>query len=151
MFTLIRKYVKTSLMFFAIGLVLGLVILILQVSGNSGGTAKLISVHTHLTLFGFIIMLIMAVAYWMFPRPTKDDIRYSPHLAEINYWLITCGTAIRSFAELVSIFAPSMLLNLAVVLGALLQLASGFLFIWNIWSRIRAVGSQIREARGEKF
>ncbi len=151
MFTLIRKYVKTSLIFFAMGLILGLVILILEVSGNPGGAAKLISVHTHLTLFGFIIMLIMAVAYWMFPRPTKDDIRYSPHLAEINYWLITSGTAIRSFAELVAIFAPSLFLNVTIVLGSFLQLVSGFLFIWNIWSRIRAVGSQIREARGEKF
>jgi len=138
-------------MFFALGLLLGLIILILQVSGNPGDAAPFISVHTHLTLFGFIIMLIMAVAYWMFPRPTKEDLRYSPYLAEINYWLITIGTAIRSLAELVSVFTPSMLLNVTIVLGSLLQLASGFLFIWNIWSRIRAVGSQLREAKGEKF
>jgi len=38
-----------------------------------------------------------------------------------------------------------------VLAGSALQLAAGVVFVWNVWTRIRAVGSHHREAKGEKF
>jgi len=42
-------------------------------------------------------------------------------------------------------------LRLAIVAGGLLQIVGLAVFFYTIWSRIRAVGSQAREARGERF
>jgi TM2 domain-containing membrane protein YozV len=43
------------------------------------------------------------------------------------------------------------MLRWAVVLGGVGQAVGVLLFFWTIWGRIRPVGSQIREARGERF
>ncbi|MDH4183278.1 MAG: hypothetical protein OEV92_03580, partial [Nitrospinota bacterium] len=73
MYTLIRRFVKTALLFFALGLSLGFWILLEQALGPSRPMGPLVSAHTHLLLYGFVIILIMGVAYWMFPRPARED------------------------------------------------------------------------------
>ena len=151
MYTLIRRYVKTSLIFFLLGLFLGAWILVLRISGGAAPSAALISAHTHVLLFGFVIMLIMGVAYWMFPRPAKDDFRYSPNIAELNYWLITAGTVIRAAGELWMAVASNPAEIYLVAAGSALQMTAGVVFVWKVWSRIRPIGSQHREAKGEKF
>lgn len=151
MFTLARRYVKTSFLFFLAGLLVGAWILILRAWGETPPSRALITAHTHLTLFGFVIILIMGVAYWMFPRPAKDDLRYSPDLAEVNYWLITAGTAVRAAGELSMAVAYQPWEKWLVLIGSAAQLAAGFTFVWNIWTRVRPIGSQHREKKGEKF
>lgn len=150
MFELARRYVKTSLVYFTLGLLLGAWILVQQAAG--GGThPALVSAHTHLTLIGFMVTLIMGVAYWMFPRPAKEDMRYSPSMAEVNYWLITVGTGARFAGETAQAVHQHPAEWVVIIAGAAMQIVAGFIFVWNIWTRIRSVGSQIREARGEKF
>ncbi|MDH5477371.1 MAG: cbb3-type cytochrome c oxidase subunit I [Nitrospinota bacterium] len=152
MYTLVRRFVKTALVFFVAGLALGGWILVEMAWGPSRALAPLISAHTHLLLFGFVIILIMGVAYWMFPRPAKEDLRYSPHMAEINYWLATVGTATRTIGDIMNYFSFLNGISMTLVfLGSFLQIAAGLLFAWNIWSRVRPIGSQHREARGDKF
>lgn len=97
-------------------------------------------------------MLIMGVAYWMFPRPAKEDLRYSPNMAEINYWLATVGTVTRLIGDIWEYASgPSTAALVMVALGSFMQIAAGLIFAWNIWSRIRPIGSQFREAKGDKF
>lgn len=151
MYTLVRRYVKTALVFFLLGLALGFWILFLQFWGSPGALGYLITAHTHLILFGFVIMLIMGVAYWMFPRPAKDDYRYSPNLAEVNYWLITLGTSIRAGGEVYMYIIGERYATYAVAAGSTLQLLAGLVFAYNIWTRVRPIGSQHRESKGEKF
>jgi hypothetical protein len=38
-----------------------------------------------------------------------------------------------------------------VVLGGLGQVAGLGLYFWMMWNRVRPVGSQLREMKGEKF
>jgi cbb3-type cytochrome oxidase subunit 1 len=152
MFTLARRYVKTALINFVAGLLLGAWILLARAMGLKRPLGPLISAHTHLLLYGFVIILIMGVAYWMFPRPAKEDLRYSPHMAEINYWLAAIGTAVRASGELAEyLLSPGPAWLALVVAGSLLQIIGGLLFAWNIWSRVRPIGSQFREAKGDKF
>ena len=151
MFTIVRRYIKTSLVFFITGLALGGWILYLQWTGSAGNLGVLISAHTHLILFGFMVMLIMGISYWMFPRPAKEDFRYSPRLSEINYWFITIGTTIRAAGEISMYIHAWDFAFFMVAFGAVAQLIAGFIFSWNIWTRIRSIGSYHREAKGEKF
>jgi heme/copper-type cytochrome/quinol oxidase subunit 1 len=58
----------------------------------------LTSAHSHAVMFGFVLFLIFGVALWLFPRPAKDDRRYSPARAAASYWILTTGTAARIVA-----------------------------------------------------
>lgn len=109
------------------------------------------SAHTHALLVGFMMMMILGVALWLFPRPDKTDERYSPDVASTAYWLLTVGTAGRVIGELARPSLPGLWLRWAVVIMSFAQIVGILLFFYTMWGRIRPVGSQVREAKGEKF
>jgi cbb3-type cytochrome oxidase subunit 1 len=111
----------------------------------------LISAHTHAILVGFVMMMILGVALWLFPRPDKGDERYSPQAASAAYWLVASGTAARIAGELARGYSASLPLRWMVVAAGLAQIAGIALFFFTMWSRIRPAGSQGREAKGERF
>ncbi|HSE83999.1 MAG TPA: cbb3-type cytochrome c oxidase subunit I [Thermodesulfobacteriota bacterium] len=141
MFELARRYIKTGFIFFIAGLLLGLYMIVNRYIFGNWPPPLLITAHTHVLLFGFIISLIMGVAIWMFPR-SRDEQDYSPKLAEVTYWFLTLGTAIRFMGEVISAYMAVKIFVWLVVLGSVSQVAAGFLFIYNMWSRVRPVGKQ---------
>ncbi len=96
-----------------------------------------ITAHVHLLLVGFMLMMVMGVATWMFPRPAKDDTRYRPELAEAVYWVMAVSTAVRAAAELWAGLSTSPVLRLAIAAGGLGQLGGSLLFVVNMWRRVR--------------
>jgi hypothetical protein len=64
---------------------------------------------------------------------------------------VTAGTALRIAGELARTASAALWLRWGVLAAGLLQIAGLGLFFWTMWSRIRPVGSQAREARGERF
>jgi heme/copper-type cytochrome/quinol oxidase subunit 1 len=86
---LVRRYIKTSLVFLIVGLGLGGYVSVAQFVVGVYPPRLFVTAHVHLLLVGFMLMMVMGVATWMFPRPAKDDPRYHPALAEIVYWVIT--------------------------------------------------------------
>ncbi|MBI4829182.1 MAG: cbb3-type cytochrome c oxidase subunit I [Nitrospinae bacterium] len=151
MYTLVRRYIKTSLLFFLVGLALGVWIMWKGYWGDPAGMSVVISAHTHVILIGFIITLIMGIAYWMFPRPAREDYRYSPNMAEVNYWLVTGGTVVRLYGEMWQYASDGAHGIIWAAIGAGAQTLAGVVFAWNIWSRVRPIGSDKREAKGERF
>jgi len=102
-------------------------------------------------LFILGLALVIGVALWLFPRPDKSDLRYHPARAEAAYWLLTVGTACRVLGELLRPGIDAAWLRWVIMASGLLQIAGLVLFFWTMWSRIRAVGSQVREDKGERF
>jgi cbb3-type cytochrome oxidase subunit 1 len=84
-----------------------------------------------------MLMMVMGVATWMFPRPAKDDTRYRPELAEAVYWVMAVSTAVRAAAELWAGLSPDHALRLAIAAGGLGQLCGALLFVVNMWRRVR--------------
>ncbi len=97
------------------------------------------------------MMMILGGALWLGPRPERADTRYRPALAEAAYWGVTAGTAARVLGELLRTVSGGAWLRWTVVVAGFVQIAGLLLFFYTMWSRIRAVGSQIREANGERF
>ena len=151
MHTLVRRYIKTAVAFLAAGLAVGLWMVARRELWLRHPTPYEVSAHTHAILVGFVMLMIQGVALWLFPRPDKADARYRPALAEGAYWLVTLGTAGRVVAELARPTGAALWLRWTVVLTSLAQLAGIALFFYTMWSRIRPLGSQAREARGERF
>lgn len=151
MTSLVRRYLKTSIGFLIAGVAIGLWMLVQREAYGSASSAYVMSAHTHAILVGFVMLMIFGVALWMFPRPTKGDTRYKPALAEAAYWLVTTGTAARILGELSRAAGLAGPVRAIVILAGLAQAVGIILFFANLWPRIRAVGSQAREAAGERF
>ncbi len=150
MFTTARYFVKTAFIFFIIGLMAGLYIYGAKVFGWAL-PYTLIQAHLHILLMGGMFMMILGVGIWFFPRAKKDDKKYNPDLIRTSYWVYTGSTAVRFVAE---IFQGIYSRGIADSLGfssSMLQIIAAITIIYSIWGRIRPVGSQIREQRGEKF
>lgn len=151
MHTLVRRYLKTAIAFLGIGLALGGWMMIERELYGRFPSQYLISAHTHAILVGFVMMMILGVALWLFPRPDKSDERYNPRVAEIAYWLLATGTAARIAGELARTNIDVLSLRWAVIVAGTMQIAGIGLFFHTMWSRIRPLGSQAREAKGERF
>jgi heme/copper-type cytochrome/quinol oxidase subunit 1 len=137
---LVRRYIKTSFLFLALGLLLGGWITVGEFGLGVYPSRLLVTAHVHLLLVGFMLMIVMGVATWMFPRPARDDARYRPELAEAVYWVMTLSTAVRAAAELLAPLSGSPSLRLVIAMGGLGQLAGAALFVVNMWPRIRMPG-----------
>lgn len=151
MHTLVRRYIKTAIIFLATGLAIGGWMIVGRELLGSYPAPYMVSAHTHALFVGFVMMMILGVALWLFPRPEKGDERYSPRVASAAYWLLTAGTAARVAGELLRASVDGWWLRVMVVLAGFAQIAGILLFFHTIWTRIRPVGSQAREARGERF
>jgi cbb3-type cytochrome oxidase subunit 1 len=134
---LVRRYIKTSFVFLLLGLALGGHIIVGEFLLGVFPPRLYITAHAHLLLVGFMLMIVMGVATWMFPRPAREDTRYRPELAEAVYWVMTLSTAVRTAAELLAPLSSAPAVRLAIALGGLGQLAGAALFVLNMWWRIR--------------
>jgi hypothetical protein len=133
------------------GIALGLWMMARRELGGVPASSYLVSAHTHVILVGFVMMMILGVALWMFPRPAKGDTRYRPWVAEAAYWLIAGGTAARAAGEIARAQSGAPWLRWAILVAGAAQALGLLAFFATVWSRIRPVGSQSREAAGERF
>ncbi|MDE3171760.1 MAG: hypothetical protein KGN74_01690 [Gemmatimonadota bacterium] len=151
MHSLVRRYVKTAIAFLMAGLAIGGWMIVRRELWGRYPSPYEISAHTHAIFVGFVMMMIMGVALWLFPRPDRADTRYRPALVVAAYWCMTVGTAARVAGELLRVGVDAPWLRWAVAASGLVQAAGMALFFFTMWSRIRGVGSQAREAAGERF
>jgi hypothetical protein len=150
-YTLVRRFIKTGIVFLFSGLLLGGWMLVQRELLGRWPNPYLVSAHAHAVLVGFVMFLILGVALWLFPRAAKGDERYSPAHAEAAYWILVTATGGRFLAEAARAWFDHAVLGWVVVVGGLGQIAGLGLYFWTMWTRIRPVGSAIREARGERF
>jgi heme/copper-type cytochrome/quinol oxidase subunit 1 len=150
-YTLVRRFIKTGIFFLFAGLLLGGWMLVRRELFGIWPHPYLVSAHAHAVLVGFVMFMILGVALWLFPRAARDDARYSPRRAEAVYWLLLLSTAGRFLAEAARAWSDAPWLGWVVVLGGLGQIAGLALYFFLMWNRIRPVGSQVREAKGERF
>jgi len=151
MFSTVRYFIKTSVIFLITGVLTGLYMSVSKYIFKIGYSQELISAHTHLILVGSVMMMIMGVALWFFPRADKDDKKYNPDLILASYWVMTIGTSLRFILQVATNFFLSDFIQYLIAISSALQVISIILFFFSIWGRIRPVVSHIREAKGEKF
>jgi heme/copper-type cytochrome/quinol oxidase subunit 1 len=144
---LVRRYIKTSFVFLVAGLLVGAWILVAGLLLVEYPPRLLITAHAHLLLVGFVLMMVMGVATWMFPRPAREDTRYRPAMAEAVYWLMTVATALRAAAEILLDVTGAEPLRWLVVAGGLGQVAGAALFALNMWWRVRMPPTAAPSAR----
>jgi len=152
MFSTARYFIKTSIAFLVVGLLTGLHMTLATNVFKKGYGAELISAHTHVILVGSVIMMIMGVALWFFPRPEKTDTHYNPTNILIAYWIMTIATSLRYVFQVSAAYAEADWVKVMIAAASTLQIIAIIYFFYAMWGRIRASGgSLIREQKGEKF
>ena len=134
---LVRRFLKTAILFLLFGLGLGVYMLVRRELDGAWPSPWWISAHTHALLVGFVMMMILGVALWMFPRPAREDRRFDPRLAEAAYWLLSAGTVGRVAGELMRPASAAPGVRWLIIGGGAAQALGLASFFWTMWSRIR--------------
>ncbi len=138
MHSLVRRYLKTAIAFLGVGLALGGWMMIQREFRGRAPSAYLTSAHTHAIFVGFVMMMILGVALWMFPRPERTDVQYRPVVAEVAYWILTASTGARFAGEVAPPSTPGSLQAWLVVLAGTGQVMGLAIFFYNLLPRIRS-------------
>lgn len=125
-----RFFVQASLIYLAIGVVLGVTMIV-----HEDWTFLFDRAHNHINMIGFVSFMIFGVGYHILPRFTGRPL-HSVRLANLHVWLANVGLLGMSLfwildAGLKSITLQVIAATFAVVLGV-----SMIVFIYNMWKSL---------------
>ena len=137
MHIVVRLYLRTAFVFLALGLVTGLWI---EFQTTTGGTVThgMIVAHVHLLLVGFMVMMIVGTALWLFPRSgRREPIGPYHNLVTFAYVLLTAGTLVRATTEFFDVALGSQVWAYVRLAASTAQVAGILIGIFSLWGRIR--------------
>lgn len=136
-----RLFVKTSLVYLVVALLLGAALAAAPLTGNGIPIGGVWPVYWHLFMVGWVTQLIAGVAYWMFPKYSRERPRGFEAVGWATYALINLGLILRFLAEPALAQGWSALPLVAwqtmLALSALLQWAGGLALVVNTWPRVK--------------
>lgn len=134
---LTRLGIKTALVYFVLGLLLGALL-----AGQSAGIIRppvqgLIPSYIHFLAVGWVSQLIIGVVFWMFPKYTQQKPRRSDALGWLTYISLNLGLALRLVGEPLHSTTNATWAGWLMAGSALLLLAAGAAFVVNTWGRVK--------------
>lgn len=121
-----KLFVKTSIIYLAIGALLGL-----HMSFADHNVNEIRFIHIHVMLLGFMAMMIYGVAYHILPRFNAKPIPY-PGWLPVQFWLANIGLVGMSALYAAGAFWSIGPLRMAFGLFGTMEVVSIFLFVINI-------------------
>jgi hypothetical protein len=135
--TLARYFIKSGMIYFVMGLLLATVVMAQPVFNLPTNIALLRPTYLHLLTVGWITQLIVGVAYWMFPKYTKENPRASERLGWAIFFLLNTGIILRAIGEPLVALYPTLGAGWLLAISGVTQLLGGWGFIINTWSRVK--------------
>lgn len=134
---LTRYFVKTSLVYLVLTLLVSVLLVVRDVFDVPLSLAGMFPVYIHMLVIGWLTQLIFGVAYWMFPVYSREKPRASENLGWLVYGLLNLGLVLRAIAEPWHSQDPSMGSTWLLILSATLQWLAGLMFVFNTWGRVK--------------
>jgi len=131
--------IRSSLVYFVLGISFGALMLLQKAFPFDAGIWQGLPVHVELLLFGWMLQLVLGVAYWMFPRLLEGADRGWPAGIWWIYGLFNGGIVVNLAA-----IARGLAGMEGTLAGRGMQLAAIVLFISLHWKRV--VSYRSREA-----
>lgn len=128
--------VRSSLVYFGVGITLGAVLLAGRELADGPWVDGLRPAHAELLLYGWTLQLIMGVAYWILPRFRTGTERGHPALPWAAYWLLNVGVLL-AVGGTVPGARPSVMLA-----GRALETLAALAFVAHALPRIKAFGTR---------
>jgi cbb3-type cytochrome oxidase subunit 1 len=133
----VKAFIRASLVWFTIGIALGLAM--------AAHPAWVVyrPAHAHMNVVGFITMMIFGVGYQLLPRLFGFKL-YSATLAVVHWWLANGGLLLMVLGFM---FAPHIGARSAPVttVGGSLFAAGALGFVFNLWKTFNAADARQRE------
>ncbi|MEW6582716.1 MAG: hypothetical protein AB1416_08150 [Actinomycetota bacterium] len=98
------------------------------------------AVHTHLLLVGFLILMVMGVAHWMFPR--RDGRRVGRAATWVAFALVNAGLLLRVASEVAIDQGGGRTWNHLLAAAAWMPVAGILAFAVGAWPRVKAAMSK---------
>ncbi len=135
-----RWMLRAAVVYFLVGVLLGLLMYLGQGVPGLAWTYRLYTTHVHILLVGSVMQTIMAVALWMFPRRKEPPYWTPESQGLLLFWIFNLGVVLRSVTEPLAQDHPALFW--ASVAGVLLEITGFFYFAYLVLQRIRAPGSR---------
>lgn len=128
-------FIRTGLIYLALGFTLGGLMLFNKGVPVMPAFWSLLPAHIELLLIGWTIQLILGVAFWILPRFSRAPARGKEELAWVSYLMINTGIWVEILSPL------SQNLAWLPLLGRLLEAGAALVFALYAWPRIKATGA----------
>lgn len=133
---LTRWFIKTAFLYFVAALTLGVAV-VADIGAGSVAVAALRPVFLHLFVLGWVTQMIFGVAFWMFPRASRERPRGSEMIVLATYITLNLGLLLRAAAEPAHAVSGGRASGSLLVASAALQWTAGLLFVIHIWGRVK--------------
>ncbi len=121
-------FIKSSLLYLLAGFTIGAMLLTLKGWAFAPQIWRLLPVHIEIVIFGWILQLVMGVAFWMLPR--FGETRGNEKLAWMAFLLMNVGILL----NLSAVFFHAASLAFA---GRLLEIGAVISFVIHAWPRVK--------------
>lgn len=136
------RFVCCALVYFAVGVTLGVLMFL-------GLVSLPVFVHAHLNLFGFLLMLVFGMVYKLVPPMfVRRQGLYSLRMAQAQFWLANLGLVGMLVLYTLPVRQESRAVWLAAGASALAAVAACYLFVINIYLTLRGAGAPEPPAAG---
>ncbi|MBM7607421.1 cbb3-type cytochrome oxidase subunit 1 [Lysinibacillus composti] len=119
------RFIKIASVYFAIAVILGLVMGIIHNFAFS-------SVHAHINLLGWVSMALFGIIYCLFPNAGKTK------LANTHFWLHNIGLPIMQGSLFLQILTGNGGLTIGIIIGSLIVVLGVLLFVFNLLNNVRS-------------
>lgn len=134
---LTRFFVRASLAYLVLSLILAALLLAGQAFHLPSAVVALQPGYFHLFMVGWVTQLIFGMAWWMFPPLSREKPRGEESLAWFVFGALNIGLILRAVAEPLHALQPGGMWAAWLVLSALLQVAAGWTFALILWPRVK--------------
>ncbi|NIS71647.1 MAG: hypothetical protein GTO12_22770 [Proteobacteria bacterium] len=125
-----KLFVQASLIYLAIGVVLGVVMAL-----SEDTIALFDRAHTHINLLGFVSFMIFGVGYHILPRFTGRPL-HSPKLANAHVWLANIGLLGMALFWVLDAGLRGQAFQVLAGLSSIVLGISMAIFIYNMWKSL---------------
>lgn len=128
--TFVRRFIKSSLAWFAAGVILGVAMAV---------KPELViykPAHLHMNFLGFVTMMIFGVGYHILPRVAGSPLKWR-WLASLHWWMANAGLALMVAGFFLRPWFNSRG-QMVLAIGAVLSATGALSFVVNIWSSLNA-------------
>lgn len=121
---------RLALLYFLVGSTFGALLLINKAAPLTPALWSLLPLHIEFLLMGWIVQLVLAVGYWIFPRFLDEPKRGHPAWSWVSLVFLNAGIALVALSGFLA--QPALLL-----VGRVLEVAAALSFGWLLWLRAK--------------
>lgn len=128
-------FIKTALIYFVVGFILGFIMLLNKAYNFDARILILLPIHIQILFLGWTLEFVFGVAFWILPRFIYSYGRVE--LAWGSYFLLNIGILLSVVSYINTIVAFTSQGKILFISSALLIFGGVMLFAFYIWSRVK--------------